>query len=74
MAANFSFMTVESASKEETFMRQQRKKDHDGLNAHSNKVWRFYAQYVWIKLLKPFLFFTVVSVMDTYCVHISYNA
>ena len=38
VAANFSFMTVESASKEETFMRQQRKKDHDGLNAHSNKV------------------------------------
>ena len=39
VAANFSFMTVENTSKDEGFMRRQRKKEHEGLDAHSNKVW-----------------------------------
>ena len=38
VAANFCFMTVENASKDEGFMRQQRKKEHEGMDAHSNKV------------------------------------
>lgn len=40
IAANFSFLTVEDTNRDTGFVRQQRKKDHEGLDIHSNKVGR----------------------------------
>ena len=38
IAANFSFLTVEDTNHDAGFVRQQRKKDHEGTDVHSNKV------------------------------------